>query len=81
MTAFILGFYAAFAWLMICNVRTCRQRTRIIDCIFQGDDWREKMSSYQTVTYERHMFSLFILRDPFPYYGDAINRQLSGISL
>lgn len=70
----------ATVWMMVCNERTLRQRLKIVDVVFDGPSVSEKLVAFHGVSYGEHMWSLFLLRDPSPRYGEQINRQLGRLA-
>lgn len=55
-------------WALICNHRTWKQRTAIIDYIYGGglETWASKSKArieYDYVSYDKHWFALMLLRD------------------
>lgn len=58
----------ASLWILICNDITARQRRKLVDFVFEGKDYLQKVELYRQVSYDRHMWSLMMFRSPRKLY-------------
>ena len=65
---FGLAQFSAAIWFLIYNHRTSQQRKHLIQVIFSRPDWAVLERQLDAVSYERHMFTLVIGRDPRKLY-------------
>lgn len=79
MELFVIGFLGlcfvgllACLWALVCNERTCKQRTAMID-LWCGPDHQQQVERYRRASYDQHFWALFLLRDANALYeeGDA----------
>lgn len=56
------------AWAVPCNNRTYAQRRKIIHRLDTPDQSRD----FDRVSYDRHFWSLFLLRDPMLLYSSRV---------
>lgn len=74
----IISFFVALAissiWFLICNERTYRDRRRFSSWIFDPRvstaKQIERLRWYKNVSYEEHLLSRMVLRDPMLLYGE-----------
>ena len=76
----LLALYAfgmlSVLWMMLCNNKTIDQRRKMIDIVHQHNIGMIERRNYKSkhaypddfITYNKHMFSLFLLRDPRKLY-------------
>lgn len=69
-------------WLGVCNYRTSKQRQKMIDVAFgkpylgtDYDDRRELRDEYHSISYEQHMFHLFLFRNVKKLYPKLYARM------
>jgi len=60
-----LLFFGLMAWALVCNSRTCRDRLGLLDEIETGNrgSLLRGIAAFGRVSYERHMWQRFTLRD------------------
>lgn len=68
----------ACVWLFRCNDRTSEQREAIIYSLVGSSDFGAAFAAFEAVSYDRHLWSLFFLRDPMPLYGPLIREAMAG---
>lgn len=65
-------------WVLVQNHLTHLDRQRLLDWVFKrGSPWGERLSVYDAVSYNRHLWWRVTLRDPQNLYlrEDALNNQ------
>lgn len=76
MTVFLVIIGLAAIWLEIANEITLRQRKKIIDIVYAVDrDYSKalmKQNAFAQVSYDKHLFHLFTLRNPYKLYDCII---------
>ena len=65
---FSLTLLVVTVWLGFCNQRTASQRMARLNDMPMGAGFYEGMSSFQKVSYDRHLWYLFTLRNPNRLY-------------
>jgi hypothetical protein len=55
-------------WCFICNCRTFRQRTKLIN-LWRSDLFWEYSKEFEKVSYNEHMWYLITFRNPRKLYG------------
>lgn len=73
---FTLLCFLLLIWALICNDMTWRQRNAIIDYIYGGglETWASKCEArieYDYVSYNKHWFTLMLLRDYKKLYPET----------
>jgi hypothetical protein len=56
-------------WTLICNQRTCKQRSRLIDLQPLGELFESYSKEYNKVSYDSHLWRLITFRNPKYLYG------------
>lgn len=74
---FFLAGLGFCKWGMICNYRTCRDRTRLVGMFRGREDWRLLIKDYEATSYDRHMWDLILLRNPWKRYSTRLQSLLS----
>jgi hypothetical protein len=59
-------------WMLICNERTWRQRMRIVEYIFDHDNYQLLLRQYDAVCYDKHLHTLAMLRNPRNLYHKSL---------
>ena len=70
--AVAFALMGACIWAAICNVRTVRQKLRLVDLVFAHPDWSELSHKLNQVSYGRHLLALMALSDPMRLYDQRI---------
>ena len=61
--------FTGSVWFLVCNDRTAKERIAIITWVFENNaTWRERNRVYEAVSYEQHLFALFMCRDAMTLY-------------
>lgn len=66
--AYLAFVFSCFIWFSICNWQTVQQRSYLIRAIFASPDWMVLSRQLDRVSFERHLFTLFLGRDPRKLY-------------
>ncbi len=70
---YLLGFLIIVLfvalWLWFCNEITYRQRMRLINRRPRGAEFWDYCGEWGAVTYDRHLWTMFSLRNPRHLYG------------
>lgn len=70
----LLAFFSFCIWFLICNERTYRDRSKLLRWIFDPRvstaEQLERLNWFQNVSYDEHLLSRIILRDPMLLYGE-----------
>lgn len=78
--SFLIFMFSLCIWGQICNSKTSDQRRDILfdvhkkarASISSGDfNWRRFHEVFDEVSYDRHFWTLFIMRDPLKLYRDV----------
>lgn len=73
----IIGVYffilVGILWFAACNYRTYTQRGRIIDFVFDQDDYPPFRDALSAVSYDSHLLALFLFRNPRKLYAPILS--------
>lgn len=74
----ILALVALFlAWYWICLELAHKQRRALIYYLFRQSDWHSLMIEFNKVSYDGHIWALFLLRNPQNLYHPDLQPAFS----
>ncbi len=77
----LVGAVLAFCvWNLICNERTFRHRSRLIEAIFAAHNWQPLERAFRTVPYTKHKWRLVWFRPASEIYPPELRGFLKGIT-
>lgn len=68
----IVILQVGLVWHFICNERTFRERTWLVNRAFAARDWPVRAAMLRKVSYSDHLWRRFFLLDPFKLYSPRI---------
>ena len=72
-TAILVIWFAGIGfsmWALICNEWTYRDRIWLINQACEGRNWERRRTALLRVSYDQHLYSRILLRNPWKLYGE-----------
>jgi hypothetical protein len=59
----LLVLFGIFLWAQFCNMKTYKQRERLISFVYSRDDWRDLSEKFNRTSYNYHCNSLILFKN------------------